>query len=223
MKFSAVKVAFLLIFLSCCLVFKPLQAQQFSQWEKEIAAFELADRAHQTPAQSIVFTGSSSIRLWEGLNQDFPDKKILNRGFGGSQTDAVVFFANRIVVPYKPRQVVIYSGDNDLAAGKSPEKVLADFKDLFFRIRRQVPNATITFISIKPSPSRKHILEKVRHTNTLVKGFLSSQQKTGYVDVFTPMLLANGKPRPELFLADSLHMTRAGYVIWAAALRPYLK
>jgi lysophospholipase L1-like esterase len=126
-------------------------------------------------------------------------------------------------VPYKPRQVVIYSGDNDLAAGKSPEKVLADFKDLFFKIRRQVPRATITFISIKPSPSRKQIIEQVRATNVLVQGFLSTQKRTGYVDVFTPMLQANGKPKPELFRADSLHMTRAGYDIWAAALKPYLK
>jgi lysophospholipase L1-like esterase len=199
------------------------QSQDFARWEKEISAFEKADQASRPPKKGIVFTGSSSIRLWEGLNRDFPEKKILNRGFGGSETDAVAYFADRIVVPYQPRQVVIYVGDNDLAAGKSPEKVLADFKDLFRRIRRQVPQATITFISIKPSPSRMKILKEVRETNKLVKGFLASQKKTGYVDVFTPMLQANGKPRPELFRADSLHMTRAGYVIWAAALKPYLK
>lgn len=178
---------------------------------------------HQPTSKSIVFTGSSSIRLWEGLDRDFPGKKILNRGFGGSQTDAVAYYADRIIVPYKPKQVVIYVGDNDLAAGKSPEKVLADFKDLFFKIRQEVPKATITFISIKPSPSRKHIMQEIKETNTLVKGFLNSQKKTGYVDIYTPMLLANGKPRPELFRADSLHMTRAGYVVWAAALKRYLK
>jgi lysophospholipase L1-like esterase len=200
-----------------------LQAQDFAQWEKEISAFEQADKAGKPPQKSIVFTGSSSIRLWEGVEQDFPGKRILNRGFGGSQTDAVAYYADRIVVPYKPRQVVIYAGDNDLAAGKSPEKVLADFKDLFFKIRRQVPRATITFISIKPSPSRKHLYEEVRATNALVQGFLSTQKRTGYVDIFTPMLQANGKPKPELFRADSLHMTRAGYDIWAAALKPYLK
>jgi lysophospholipase L1-like esterase len=212
-----------LLILFCCFGVKALQAQNFARWEKEIAAFERADQANPAPKKSLVFTGSSSIRLWEGLQQDFPDKKILNRGFGGSETDAVAYFADRIVAPYKPRQVVIYVGDNDLAAGKSPEKVLADFKDLFFRIRNKVPRATITFIAIKPSPSRMRILEEVRETNTLVKGFLSNQKRTGYVDVFTPMLLPNGKPKPELFRADSLHMTRPGYVIWAAALKPYLK
>jgi lysophospholipase L1-like esterase len=209
--------------LLCFLGFKPVQAQQFANWEKEITAYEQADKANRPPKKSIVFTGSSSIRLWEGLNQDFPEKKILNRGFGGSQTDAVAYFADRLVVPYKPKQVVIYVGDNDLSAGKSPEKVLADFKDLFFKIRSKVPKATITFISIKPSPSRMKILEEVRETNALVKGFLSSHKRTGYVDIFTPMLQPNGKPKPELFRADSLHMTRAGYDIWAVALKPYLK
>ena len=212
-----------LCFLLCFLGFKPVQGQQFANWEKEIAAFEQADKAQRPPKKGIVFTGSSSLRLWEGLNQDFPGKMILNRGFGGSQTDAVAYFADRIVVPYKPKQVVIYVGDNDLWAGKSPEKVLADFKDLFFKIRSQVPKATITFISIKPSPSRIKILADMRETNTLVKGFLHSQKRTGYVDIYTPMLQPNGKPKPELFRADSLHMTRAGYDIWAAALKPYLK
>jgi lysophospholipase L1-like esterase len=223
MTLSSLRLPVLLLVVFSFLQLFSLQAQDFAQWEKEISAFEHADKASKPPKKSIVFTGSSSIRLWEGVDQDFPGKKILNRGFGGSQTDAVAYYADRIVVPYKPRQVVIYSGDNDLAAGKSPEKVLADFKDLFFKIRRQVPRATITFISIKPSPSRKHIIEQVRATNALVQGFLSTQKRTGYVDVFTPMLQANGKPKPELFRPDSLHMTRAGYDIWAAALKPYLK
>lgn len=222
MKVSCLRLLGLLT-LFCVFCFTSLQAQNFARWEKEIGAFEKADRANPPAKKGIVFTGSSSIRLWEDVHQDFPGKRILNRGFGDSETDAVVYFANRIVVPYKPRQVVIYVGENDLAAGKSPEKVLADFKELFFRIRKQVPKATITFISIKPSPSRKHILRQVREANALIRGFLDSEKKTGYVDVFTPMLQANGKPKPELFRADSLHMTRAGYDIWAAALRPYLK
>lgn len=203
--------------------FSTLQAQDFKQWEAEISAFERADQASKPPKKGTVFTGSSSIRLWDSAQQDFPGKKIINRGFGGSQTDAVAYFADRIIVPYKPRQVVIYVGDNDLAAGKTPEKVLADFKDLFFKIRNQVPKATITFLSIKPSPSRIKLLGSIRETNTMIKGFLNSQKRTSYVDVFTPMLLPGGKPRPELFRADSLHMTPAGYAVWKSALAPYLK
>ncbi|MGV3640025.1 MAG: SGNH/GDSL hydrolase family protein [Adhaeribacter sp.] len=200
-----------------------LQAQDFKRWEKEISAFERADQAAKPPKKAIVFTGSSSIRLWDSAPQDFPGKKIINRGFGGSETDAVAYFVDRIVVPYKPKQVVIYVGDNDLAAGKTPEKVLADFKDLFSRIRSQVPKATITFLAIKPSPSRIKLLESIRETNAMIKGFLNSQKRTSYVDVFTPMLLPGGKPRPELFRADSLHMTPAGYAVWKTALAPYLK
>ena len=198
-------------------------AQNFQKWEPDIAAFEQANKSKAPPKGHIVFTGSSSIRLWENLPMYFPDKKILNRGFGGSQTDEVVYFANRLITPYKPKQVVIYSGDNDLAAGKTPEKVLEDFKALFHKIREERKKATITFISIKPSPSRKHIRPQISQTNALIQAFLEQQKRTSYVDVFTPMLLPNGKPKPELFRPDSLHMTKAGYDIWAEVLKPYLK
>jgi lysophospholipase L1-like esterase len=198
-------------------------AQNFSKWEPEMAAFAQADKTDRPKKKSIVFTGSSSIRLWENLEEYFPGKRILNRGFGGSQTDEVVYFADRIITPYKPKQVVVYSGDNDIAAGKTPEKVLADFKALFSKIREAAPKATVTYISIKPSPSRKQYLPDINRTNALIKEFLRQQKRTAYVDVFTLMLLPSGKPKPELFRADSLHMTKAGYDIWAQVLKPYLK
>lgn len=198
-------------------------AQQFANFEPEIAAFEKADKAIAPKKKAIVFTGSSSIRMWGNLNQYFPDKYILNRGFGGSQTEEVAYFADRIVTPYKPKQVVIYVGDNDLAAGKTPAQVLADFKELFDKIRKEKKNTTITYISIKPSPSRKHLMAQMRQTNALIKDFLDQQKKATFVDVFTPMLMPNGKPKPELFRADSLHMTPAGYDIWAKVVQPYLK
>ncbi|KAA5544051.1 SGNH/GDSL hydrolase family protein [Adhaeribacter rhizoryzae] len=198
-------------------------AQTLQKFEKEIIAFEQADKANPPKKRSIVFTGSSSIRLWNDLSAYFPGKTILNRGFGGSQTDEVVYYADRIVTPYKPKQVVIYSGDNDIASGKSPEKVLADFETLFSKIRATSPKATVTYISIKPSPSRKQHLPKINQTNALIKDFLAKEKRTAYVDVYNPMLLPNGKPKPELFRADSLHMTKAGYDIWAQVLKPYLK
>ncbi|MGV3586012.1 MAG: SGNH/GDSL hydrolase family protein [Adhaeribacter sp.] len=198
-------------------------AQTLQKFEKEITAFEQADKANPPKKNSIVFTGSSSIRLWNDLTEYFPGKTILNRGFGGSQTDEVVYYADRIVTPYKPKQVVIYSGDNDIASGKSPEKVLADFKTLFSRIRAASPKATVTYISIKPSPSRKQHLPNINQANALIKDFLAKEKRTAYVDVYNPMLLPSGKPKPELFRADSLHMTKAGYDIWAQVLKPYLK
>ena len=197
--------------------------QDFQKWEKEISTLEQEDQPKKPKKGSIVFTGSSSIRLWENLPEYFPGKRILNRGFGGSQTDEVVYFADRLITTYKPKQVVIYSGDNDIAAGKTPEKVLADFEALFTKIRKATPRATVTFISIKPSPSRKQHLPNINRANALIKEFLEKEKRTAYVDVYNPMLLPSGKPKPELFRADSLHMTKAGYDIWAEVLKPYLK
>lgn len=198
-------------------------AQNLQKFEQEIVAFEQVDKANPPKRGKILFTGSSSIRLWENLPEYFPDKQILNRGFGGSQTDEVVYYADRIVVPYKPKQVVIYSGDNDIASGKTPEKVLADFKELFSKIRAASPKATVTFISIKPSPSRKQHLPSINRANALVKEFLTKEKRTAYVDIYNPMLLPGGKFNPELYQADSLHMTKAGYDIWARVIKPYLK
>jgi lysophospholipase L1-like esterase len=170
-----------------------------------------------------VFTGSSSIRLWETLAQDFNGKEVLNRGFGGSQTYEVLYFADRIIVPYRPKQVVIYVGDNDLAAGKTPDQVFADFKALFQKIRQAKKKTNIVFISIKPSPSRRHLLPAIVQTNQLIRDYLRGQKRTGYVDVYQRMLTSQGKFNPALYRADSLHMTAAGYRIWADAVRPVLK
>lgn len=201
----------------------PAVGQDFGKWEKEISDLETTGKAAAAKKRNIVFTGSSSIRLWENLPEYFPNKRILNQGFGGSQTDEVVNFADRVVTPYKPKQVVIYSGDNDIAAGKSPQKVLSDFKALYNKIKEASPKATVTFISIKPSPSRKQFIPQILEANALIKAFLEEQKRTSYVDIYTPMLQPNGKPKPELFKADSLHMTKAGYDIWAQVLKPYLK
>lgn len=215
---------FLLIFLLLvCSFWQQVKAQNFAQWENEITGLEKKAAADPVKKRSIVFTGSSSIRLWEGLPTYFPGKKIINHGFGGSQTDEVVHFADRLVTPYKPKQVVIYVGDNDLASGKSPEKVFADFRQLFTRIRESRPKATITFISIKPSPSRKQYYAAIQKTNAYIKDFLENQKKAAFVDIYTPMLGQNGKPKPELFRPDSLHMTQAGYDIWGQVLKPYLR
>jgi lysophospholipase L1-like esterase len=213
---------FCLLSLSFCL--SSGFAQTFDQWETSIANIE--KQAPKPPVKGrkyIVFTGSSSIVFWKSLADDFPNKKVLNHGFGGSQTFEVLHFADRIITPYKPKQVVVYSGDNDLAAGKSPEAVLRDFRTLFNTIRLSNPKTFITFISIKPSPSRRHLMPAMVKTNKLVHDFLAEQKKTSFIDVYTPMLLPNGNPRPELFKSDSLHMVPAGYKLWAEIVRPYLR
>jgi lysophospholipase L1-like esterase len=199
-------------------------AQDFSQWEPAISSFEKADQASPVKkGKYIVFTGSSSIVGWKTLHEDFQNKNILNRAFGGSQTFEVVHFADRIIKPYKPKQVVIYSGDNDIAAGKTPEEVLKDFKILYNKIKESNRCAVITYISIKPSPSRKQYMPAIVKTNKLISDFLAEKKRTSYVDIYNPMLTADGRPRPELFQPDSLHMVQAGYDLWRGILKPYLK
>lgn len=206
-----------------CLITQCCLAQGSTKWEKEIKVFEQADQSNPPAKGSILFIGSSSIRFWKDLDQAFPGKTIINRGFGGSEIADITQLADRILFPYQPKQIVIYSGDNDIANGKSPETVASDFSVLFEQIRSKLPQTPIIFLSIKPSPSRIKYLEKVKEANTLIAKYLKKQRKAIYVDVFSPMLDKEGKPIPTLYKEDQLHMTQEGYDLWAKVLRPYLK
>ncbi|MBV9926793.1 MAG: hypothetical protein JOZ96_17370 [Acidobacteria bacterium] len=194
-----------------------------NQWEPEIRKFEEADRLNPPPEGAVLFIGSSSIRLWQTLAEDFPGSKVINRGFGGSQLADSVLYAERIVVPYRPRMVVLYAGDNDLADGKTPQQVFEDYKAFVSRVRQKLPRTKIAFLSIKPSPARAALLPKVREANELVKAYASRGKRLIYIDVFTPMLGGEGMPRPELFGPDKLHMNQEGYRLWKAVVAPYLR
>jgi lysophospholipase L1-like esterase len=195
----------------------------FDQWEPEISAFEASDRTSPPPKNAVVFVGSSSIRLWTGLEADFPGTPVVNRGFGGSQLPDSTHFAGRIVTPYRPRTIVLYAGDNDLASGRTPEQVADDFREFVRRARADLPKVKIVFVSIKPSPARVQLLPRMRETNDRIRREIEQGKRLAYVDVFTPMLGADGAPRPELFGPDGLHMNRAGYALWAARLRPVIR
>jgi lysophospholipase L1-like esterase len=195
----------------------------YRQWEGDIRAFEQSDSAQKPPPKGILFVGSSSIRMWETLANDFPDLPVINRGFGGSELHDVVHYANRIVLPYRPRVVVVYAGDNDLANGRKPEQVASDFRRFARTVHRTLPRARIVFVSVKPSPSRWNLADKMRTTNALVRRYVKTDRRLAYADVFTPMLGADGRPRRELFRDDSLHMTPAGYELWTSVIRPYLR
>ena len=194
-----------------------------SQWEPDIAGFETIDRANPPATGGIVFVGSSSIRMWETLQNDFPGLPVLNRGFGGSELSDVVHFAHRIVVPYKPRVVVLYAGDNDLAAGKTPAHVFADFQSFVAIVHRDLPTTRVAFIAIKPSIARVNIIDKIHEANQLIRDYIRDDARLVYVDVFTPMLDASGQPRQELFLEDGLHMNAKGYAIWRDLVTPVLR
>jgi lysophospholipase L1-like esterase len=191
-------------------------------FEPEIAAIEARDRADQPPPGGIVFVGSSSLRLWPSLTSDFPNAPVLNNGFGGSTLPDVIHYAPRIVLPYTPRLIVLYAGDNDLAAGRTPDQVLSDYTAFVRLVRQTLPATRIVFISIKPSPSRWSLAAPTRAANALIAQAIARDTLATYVDVFTPMLGASGRPRPELFQADSLHMTPAGYALWRARLAPLI-
>jgi lysophospholipase L1-like esterase len=193
------------------------------QFEAEIRAFEAADRANPPPLGGVVFIGSSSIRNWTNVAADFPGVPVLNRGFGGSTIADVVYYADRILLPYRPHLVVLYAGDNDLAMGRTPKRVVADYQAFIARVRSALPAARVAFVSIKPSPSRRILIPRAREANGRIRAIIARDSLQAYVDVFTPMLDGDGQPRPELFMADSLHMTRAGYLLWRARLAPVVR
>ena len=194
-----------------------------ARFAAELHAFAHTDSVTPPPPEPVLFVGSSSIRMWESLATDFPGVPVLNRGFGGSRMDDVLRYADRIVFRYHPRAIVLYEGDNDLEEGRSPARIAGDVAEFLQRVRLATPLTHVVCLSVKPSPSRWNIVDKVRQTNALLEEIVARDTMATYVDVFTPMLGADGRPRPELYLADSLHMTPAGYAIWRALLAPALR
>jgi lysophospholipase L1-like esterase len=192
------------------------------RWEQEIGRLTCADRTNPPAPGAVVFVGSSSIRLWHTLAQDFPGIHTLNRGFGGSHLSDVLFYADRIIIPYRPRIIVVYAGDNDLAAGKTPQDVVADYQSLVAHIHKQLPAARIGFISIKPSIARWHFVAHMRTANRLIAAWSRQDERLFFADVFSLMLGADGTPQRELFVADGLHLSTAGYVVWQKTVAPYL-
>ena len=196
---------------------------QDAPFENEIRAFEKADSATPPPRNPILFTGSSSIRFWSSLATDFPGKPVLNRGFGGSQLSDVIRYADRVIIPYHPKQIVIYAGENDIAAGQTGQQTFDRFVTLFDYIRQKLPRVPVVFIAIKPSPSRRKYFAENDTANQLIKDYLAKQKKARFVDIRPVMLQPNGQPVPELFRQDSLHMLPAGYERWTKVVAPYLK
>mgnify|MGYP000390795817 CR=1 FL=1 len=192
-------------------------------WAGDMAHFASADQANPPPRGGIEFIGSSSIRMWESLATDFPGQPVFNRGFGGSEVRDSTWYADRIVVPYAPCKVFFYAGDNDLNSGRSPVQVRDDVVAFVQRVHRDLPETQVEYISIKPSPSRAHLLPAINEANARVKAALAKLPHAGFTDIHTPMLGADGQPDAKLFREDMLHMTPAGYAIWTKALAPKVK
>ncbi|MBN1341696.1 MAG: hypothetical protein JXQ73_03400 [Phycisphaerae bacterium] len=192
-----------------------------NRWEKAIRAFQKQDQKKPPPSGAILFVGSSSIRGWD-LAKSFPKLETINRGFGGSQFCDAVHFAERIILPYRPKIVVVYDGDNDLAAGKTPEQVFDDCKALVGKIRKALPETKIVLLSTKICKARWNNRQQVRKINAMIEDFAKSDPRVIYVDVATPLLDAGGEPRDELFRKDALHLSDRGYRLWASIINKHL-
>lgn len=188
----------------------------------EIAAFEASDKTNPPASGAIVFVGSSSIRLWKTLAQDFPKRKVINRGFGGSQIIDSVNYAERIVLPYQPRLIVMYAGVNDINAGKSPEQVFADYQAFVTRVRATLPQTKIAYISMAPNPARWTQVERVKAANQLIEAYTKKDPRLAFINVFPKMLGDDGQPKPEIFVEDRLHMNAKGYALWTKMVGAFL-
>jgi lysophospholipase L1-like esterase len=194
------------------------------EWAQEIGAFVEIDQKQTPPAGAVVFTGSSTIRMWKSLRADFPHLKVINRGFGGSRLEDLVFFAPKIVQPYKPKKIVVYSGENDIEAGQPPEDALADFKEFLAFRDKNLPKTPVVYISMKPSILRWNLWPAMKKANELIKSETRRHRNVSFVDISEKMLAPDGgKPPADIFLADGLHLNAKGYAIIRQVLLPYLK
>jgi lysophospholipase L1-like esterase len=191
------------------------------QWEEMVAKFEKWDKVTPPPQGANLFVGSSSITIWNVADY-FPEYKVLNRGFGGSQLSDLLYYVDRVVIPYKPAKIFIYEGDNDIAAGEDPKAILKEAKKIRKLIAKKLPGVPVVFISIKPSVARWKFKTQYETLNAGFKKYAKRARHTEYADVWSPMLDQTGNVLIHVFREDGLHMNDAGYKIWQSALMPYL-
>ncbi len=216
------KIAFLTLFGLFACAF--LAAQNRPPFWEDVEVFRKKDALAAPATGQILFIGSSSFTLWQGVQKDFPDRKIQNRAFGGSTLEDQIRYFSTVVAPLRPRQIVIYCGENDFAQNDTlaVSTVVERFKTLFSMIRKMDRCARVAYVSMKPSPSRAHLLTKYEAANREIEAYLKRKRRTAFIDVFSKMLDEKGQPRPELFGPDLLHMNERGYAIWRAEIEPFL-
>lgn len=190
------------------------------RWEPEIRAFEELDRKTAPPSDAVLFIGSSSIRRWSTLAKDFDEVPIINRGFGGSQIADSTRYVERIVLPYKPRLIVLYAGSNDINAGKTPAEVFDDFREFAGKVQAGLPDARIAFISINPNIARWKHRESMQEANRLIAEYAREQPGLAFIDSYSAFLGADGEPRRELLDKDNLHLSPEGYAVWTSVVKP---
>jgi len=219
MKHTAYRVFLLIAFLQVASCGGNPRDPDPNRFSRAIARFAEQDSAAVSLSVPVVFTGSSSIGGWD-LDTFFPDLHPLNRGFGGSQISDVNYFVDRVVLKYRPSVVVFYAGENDIHAGKRPERVVADFRAFVDTVHAVLPDTDILYLPMKPSPSRLHLWPDMEAGNEQIETLCGNTPHLECLDTATPMLRSDGRPRPEIFGQDSLHMNSTGYTIWSDLVRP---
>ncbi len=195
-----------------------------ARWHASLEAFAAADLRQAPKLGGVLFVGSSSIRLWNDLETSFEDQPVvIKRGFGGSQLLDCVKLVDRLVIPYKPRMVVVYAGENDIAEGASPRQVLERFTAFVQAVKAELPDSRIAYVSIKPSPLRAGLMPQVREANDLIRTYSQTEPQLDFIDVYSLMLDASGQPRGELFANDRLHLNAEGYSLWQRVIASRLK
>jgi len=200
-----------------------INAQQPPFWN-DIQNFKKQDSIKMPAQKQVLFVGSSSFTNWKDVQNYFPSIPIINRGFGGSSLTDVLRYKEDVIFKYNPKQIVIYCGENDFAGNDtlSVETVVARFKELFTHIRNRFKNIPVAYVSMKPSPSRQHLMLKFEQANEKIANYLKKYRKTVFIDVYHHMLKPNGTPMTDIFLADNLHMNAKGYAIWQKLIAPHL-
>lgn len=207
------------------ILFGITSAQDQPAFWKDIEDFKNENTAHPPQKNNILLVGSSSFTMWKDVAAYFPDKTIINRGFGGSSLYDLNFYSEELLKPYAPKQIIIYCGENDFAGDATlrPREVFNRFKHFYAEIRKYYPKIPVAYISIKLSPSRENLWPKFIATNALIKKFMERKPNAEYIDITKAMNAADGKTRRDLFLEDMLHMKPEGYEIWKKEMNPYLK
>lgn len=211
--------------LACVLFFGMInlaQAQTKPAFWDDVQTIKQYDKLFRPPSSPILFTGSSSIRIWDNMAEMFKEYRVMNRGIGGSVLKDIDRYVEDIIVPYKPKQLILYIGENDIPVAPNGDSVFAGFQRLYQHIRNFLPDVPVAYISIKPSPSREKFMPIAVRANQLIKEFLKNEMHTSFIDIYPLMLDKEGHPRPELFREDMLHMKPAGYEIWYKQIKPYL-
>ncbi len=220
MKYSSLSVVILLF--ACSSLFAQ-EVKDPARFKDEIVTLTAHDKS-VNKKDLILFTGSSSFRLWKDLQTCFPKKNVLNRGFGGSEMSDLVYYFDQLILRYQPKQIFIYEGDNDTNSGKTSEQILADAQRLVSMIRSEVsPTVEILFLAAKPSLARASLKEQYLKFNSELKAWAEKQKNVKFVDVWTPMMDQSGSVQADLFAEDKLHMNEKGYAIWKRVIGPYIR